>query len=187
VQAPVQAVWKQQEINFHFQSFTIFYSCRSLTDKIERLLLAMGAGPETKVRSSGCFGNEIARSPSLRINVTSPVEATPAALAELEKTRSTRELAARVRGVRGPELNEQFPAHWQRVSLSRGQLNLEPGDCELIEQLKRRVLPRLAVRIIKDDTQCTPNQRAFTQPRLEVEALTALPRNVDAAAGEKSP
>jgi len=173
---PVPAIWKQQEINFYFHSFTTFYSCRSLADRVEELLLALGASPQTKVRSSGCIGNEIARMPYLRINLESPIEATPAALAEAEKTRSTRELAARVRGERAADPTDQFPAHWKHVSLSRGEFNLEPGDCELIEQLKRKVLPRLAVRIVKDDMQCTPNQLTLGQPRLEVEALTEVPK-----------
>lgn len=176
IAAPVQAIWKQQDVNFYFQSFTTFYSCRSLADKVERLLLALGASRDTKVRSSGCDANEIARAPYLRIKLTSPIEATPAALAELEKTRSTRELTARVRGERAQDPSDQFPAHWKRVSLSRGQLNLEPGDCELIEQIKRKVLPKLAVRVVKDDLQCTPNQLTLGQPRFEVEALTEIPK-----------
>lgn len=175
---PVPAIWKQQEINFYFHSFTTFYSCRSLADRVEELLLALGASPQTKVRSSGCIGNEIARTPYLRINVASPVEATPAALAEAEKTRSTRELAARVRGERAADPSDRFPAYWKHVSLSRGEFNLEPGDCELIEQLKRKVLPKLAVRVVKDDMQCSPHQLTLGQPRLEVQALTEVPKQL---------
>lgn len=175
-QAPVQAIWKQQEINFHFQSFTTFYSCSSLTGKVERLLAALGAGADTRVRTSGCHGSEIAQMPYLRIKLTSPVEATPAELAELEKTRSTRELAARVRGERGTDASDRFPAHWKAVSLSRGKFDLEPGDCELIDQLKRKVLPKLAVRIVTDEMQCTPGQLPMGQPRLEVQALAEIPQ-----------
>lgn len=175
-QAPVQAIWKQQEINFYFQSFTTFYSCRSLADKVKRLLVALGASPDTRVRSNSCDGDEIARMPYLRIKVMSPVEATPAALAELEKTRSTRELTARVRGERAADASDQFPAQWKRVSLSRGHFDLEPGDCDLIDQLKRRILPKLAARIVRDDMQCTPNQLSLGQPRLEVEVLAEVPK-----------
>lgn len=185
--APVQAIWKQQDVNFYFHSFTTFYSCRSLADKVERLLIALGASEETKVRSSGCDGNEIARMPYLRIKLTSPIEATPAALAELEKTRSTRELTARVRGERAADPSDRFPAHWKRVSLSRGEFGLAPGDCELIDQLKRKVLPKLAIRIVKDDMQCTPNQLTLGQPRLEVEALTESPKPDQKAPDQKVP
>jgi hypothetical protein len=60
--------------------------------------------------------------------------------------------------------------------LSRGAVDLEPGDCELIDELRRKVLPRLAIRIVKDNTHCTPQQLTIGQPQLEVEALMALPK-----------
>jgi hypothetical protein len=183
----VQAIWKSQELSFYFQSFTTFYACRSLEDRVRMLLVELGADKSIKVRSTSCFGNEIARLPHLRINVTSPIEATPEALAELEKSRSTRELTARVRGERMAEGTEQFPAYWKPVSLSRGSLRLEPGDCELIDQLKRHVLPKLSIRLVKDNVSCSPNQVSMSQPRLEVEALTAMPRPDEKSTEKKDP
>jgi hypothetical protein len=189
-EAPVQAIWKAQEIAFTYQSFTTFYSCSSLEAKIRRLLIAVGAEPNLKIRTRGCFSSsEIARMPYVEIQVVSPVEATPEELAELDKTRSTRELAARVRGdsKQAERAEAQFPAQWTQVSLSRGKLNLEPGDCELIEQLKEKVLPKLAIKVIEDRTECTPHRISMTQPRLVVEALTpmASPDEPDKNANEK--
>lgn len=187
-EAPVQevsAVWKTQEISFFFQSFTTFYSCRSLEDRVRQLLIELGVDPGLTVRTTSCFNNEIARLPHVKISVTSPVEATPEALAELEKTRSTRELTARVRGERMVEPTAQFPAHWKPVSLSRGSFRLEPGDCELVDQLKRHVLPKLSIRIVKDNMACTPGQNSMGQPRLEVEALTAMPKPDEPGEGPK--
>jgi hypothetical protein len=179
IQPPVQAIWKQQEIPFSFQSFTTLYSCSSLEEKIRRLLLALGASRQIKLRSRGCMApHEISRMPYVEITIVSPVEATPEELAELEKTRSTRELAARVRGDSKQAALDaaQFPAHWKQVSLSRGKLYLEPGDCELIEQLQQKILPKLAVRIVSDEVQCTPNQLSPRQPKLIVEALMPMPK-----------
>jgi len=177
-QAPAQAVWKQQSVRFHFQSFTTFYSCSSLEEKMKRILVALGANEATSVRSRGCtVRDEISRMPSLEIELISPVEATPAALAELNKTKSTRELAARVRGdsAKADKMAAQFPAQWRRVSFSRGQLRLEPGDCELIEQVKRRVLPKLAVKIVTDEVRCLSHQLSSAQPRLVVDVLVEMP------------
>ncbi len=176
---PVQAVWKQQEVPFYFQSFTTFYSCSSMESKIRRLLIALGVNREMKIRTRGCLSpHEISRTPFVEITLVSPVVATPEELAELDKTRSTRELVARVRGdsKEFEAAAAQFPAQWKRVSLSRGKLYLEPGDCELIDQLKERVLPKLAVRIVDDDIRCTPNQTSINQPRLVVEALFEMPK-----------
>ena len=113
------------------------------------------------------------------MSVIGPVEATPEALAERDKNKSVRELRGAGAGESEDPLDSlaQFPAQWRRVSLSRGgPLDLQPGDCELIEELRRKVLPKLAVRIVKDDVQCSPNQLTLGQPQLEVESLVEMPK-----------
>ncbi len=180
---PVPAIWKQQEIAFYFQSFTTYYSCTGLEGKLERIMRALGVHANVRVRSADC-PSSVARMPRVVMNVTAPVEATPDALAERDKNKSVRELAQRVKG-KGKSTNpldslEQFPAQWRRVALNRGRLNLEPGDCELIEELQKKVLPKLAVRVVDDDLQCSPNQLTLGQPRLEVEALMEMPKADDA-------
>jgi hypothetical protein len=178
--APVQAIWKHQEIAFYFQSFTTFYSCTGLEGKLERIMRALGVHATVRVRSADC-PSSVARMPRVILRVASPVEATPEALAEREKHKSVRELTERVKGKSTNPIDslEQFPAQWRRVSLTRGRLNLEPGDCELVEELQRKVLPKLAVRVTDDDLQCSPNQLTLGQPRLEVEALVEMPRPDD--------
>jgi hypothetical protein len=173
---PVQAIWKDQEFAFYFQSQTTFYSCSSLEAKLERILKALGATSRVKVRSVDCQSGPV-RMPRVIVNVRAPVEATPQALAERDKSKGKRELAARVRGEKeDPEALAPFPAQWKHVALKRGEVNLEPGDCELIDELRRKVLPKLAVRLVKDGTHCTPHQLTLGQPQLEVEALMALPK-----------
>jgi len=176
---PVQAIWKPQELTFYYQSFTTFYSCSSLEAKVKRLLIAVGADRKMKIRTRGCMSsNEIARMPYVEITLASPVLATPETLAEFDKTRSTRELVARVKGdSKQAELAEApFAAQWQRVSLKRGKLNLEPGDCELIDQLKKKVFPQLAIKIVEDRVECMPGQISITQPHLVIDVLTAMPK-----------
>lgn len=169
---PVQAIWKRQEVQFYFQSFTTFYSCTGLENAVRRYMEALGERVEVRVNSPECPGG-IARMPRVRLDIVSAVPATAEALAEQEAQRARLELAQRVRG--GPrdpyDSFEPFPARWQRVSLAR-RLDIEQGDCELIEQLQRKVLPKLAVRLIDDGPRCAG---AVGQPRLQVEALTALP------------
>ena len=186
--APVQAVWKSQEIKFYYQSFTTFYSCSSLETKVKRLLIAVGANRDMKIRTRSCMSaHEISRMPYVEITLVSPVEATPEVLAEFDKTKSTRELVARVRGdAKEAELaTTQFPAQWKRVSLSRGKLNLEPGDCELIDQLKDKVLPKLAIKIVDDNVECVPGRISMSQPRLVVDALAPMPKADDAPSATK--
>lgn len=174
---PVQAIWKHQEISFYFQSFTTFYSCTGLEGKLERIMRELGVHANVKVRSADC-PSAVARMPRVVMRVVGPVEATPEALAERDKNKSVRELVERVKGKSDHPLDslEQFPAQWRRVSLTRGRLDLQPGDCELIEELQKKVLPKLAVRVVDDDLQCAPNQLTLGQPRLEVEALIETPK-----------
>lgn len=175
---PVQAIWKDQELAFFFQSQTTFYSCGSLEAKLERILKILGATAKVRVRSVDCQSpGRIVRMPRVILTVRAPVEATPQALAERDKDKSKRELVERVRGEKDPEALAPFPAQWKRVSLSRGKAaGLEPGDCELIDELRRKVLPKLSVRLVKDNTHCTPHQVTLGQPQLEIEALVALPK-----------
>lgn len=175
---PVQSIWKHQEIAFYFQSFTTFYSCTSLEGKLERIMRELGVHAKVKVRSADC-PSSVARMPRVVMQVVSPVEATPAALADRDKNKSVRELAQRVRGKTSDhplDSLEQFPAQWRSVSLTRGRLDLQPGDCELIDELQKKVLPKLAVHIVRDDVLCSPNQLTMGQPRLEVEALIEIPK-----------
>lgn len=176
---PVQAIWKYREIPFTFQSFTTFYSCDSLERKIKRILIAVGADRNLRLRTKGCFStNEIARVPNVQISVFSAVEATPDAIAERNRTRSTRELVARVRGESKEleQFEEAFPAEWRQFELSRGRVYLEPGDCELIDQLVDKVFPQLGVRVLETELSCAPNRVSTAQPRLVVEALMPMPK-----------
>jgi len=173
---PAQAIWMDQEFAFYFQSQTTFYSCSSLEGKLERILTALGAQAHVKVRSVDCQSGPV-RMPRVLVKGRTPVEATPQAIAQRDKGKSKRELTARVRGeTEDPEALAPFPAQWKRVSLSRGAVGLEPGDCELIDELRRKVLPKLAVRIVEDGTHCTPHQLTLGQPQLQVDALVALPK-----------
>lgn len=185
---PVQAIWKSQEIVFYLNTVSTFYSCDALQNKLKRLLRHLGVTGEVRVSDPYCPPG-VSRMPRVRLRVVSPVPATPEALAERDEDKSTRELAARVNGKKAAEQLqaslEQFPAQWKPVSLSRGKHDVGGGDCELIDELSRKVLPKLSVRIVNANIRCTPYQTSLLQPRLEVEALIASPKPDDPAAGKK--
>ena len=183
--APVQAIWKPQEFTFHYQSFTTFYSCESLEAKLSQILEQLGAKGQVRVRSADC-GRGPVRMPRAEITLISPVEATPEAIAEVKKGATRRELAARVAGERAQavELTEQFPAQWKRVTVGRGRdsVQLEGGDCELLDQVRRKILPKLAARVVQDNTPCPPNTSTMTRPSLVVDVLVEVPKPDDAPA-----
>jgi hypothetical protein len=70
----------------------------------------------------------------------------------------------------------RFPAAWKSISMSRDrQLMLGPSDCELVDQLSRDVLPRMAIRVEYDRLRCSAVFGNIGQPQLRVAALIALP------------
>jgi hypothetical protein len=112
----------------------------------------------------------------VRIKMRSPIPATPEALAELEKTKPYRELLGRVTGKDTlQDAAAQFPARRQQVSLSTRKIDLEPEECELIEQMITEVFPKLGVRVVKKNISCFPPRVSKLKPRLEVEALLKEP------------
>jgi hypothetical protein len=184
---PIQAIWKPQELTFHFHSFNTFYSCDSLESKLEQILERIGARAEVKVRSADC-GRGPVSSPRADIRLISPVAATPDALAEAKQGESKRELIARITRDRDDaiKIGEQFPAQWQRVTIGAGRAtpSLAGGDCELLDQVRRHLLPKLAVRVIKSDAPCPANVTSISQSQLVVEALMAMPKPDDAQASK---
>jgi len=107
----------------------------------------------------------------VHIQVMMPVVVTPEVVAEVEKDKSRRELISRVTGNPSQGLNDPvfFPAERRKVTLSHDTLELEPVDCELLEQMARSVFRRLDLKVTGQPLTCDP--RSYFKPNLTVEAL----------------
>ena len=55
------------------------------------------------------------------------------------------------------------------------RLKLGPSDCELVDQLRRDVLPRMSIRVEHDRLRCSAVFGNIGQPQLRVAALVAVP------------
>jgi hypothetical protein len=72
-------------------------------------------------------------------------------------------------------LDENFPAQWQTIELARDRkLDLQPGDCELMQGLREHVLPKLSVKVVADRVNCVPRQLSYQTPELTVSALVPM-------------
>lgn len=173
----VSAVRVEREVELVYMAFTSFYSCDGLRSRVRRVLEDLGMGEGLEVRVRNCIrvtGPEVM--PALHIVARVPVEATPEVLAELEAEAGKRELVARVQGVAPQEATGQFPALRRRVVLESDPLgDLQDGDCELVEQLRDRVFPKLGVKVVEDRTQCSPRQVTLGSIHTVVEVLEPLP------------
>ncbi len=173
-EAVVDAVWKPQRMNFVYRGYSTLYSCRSLQQKLEKILTSVGARGGIELRAYSC-DDEIATA-RFQIALTSPVEATPENVEQLTTYDVHDQLIARVRGERLASAEDlpRFPAVWKTISFARSrQMKLAPGDCELVLQLRRHILPRMAVQIVSDQVRCSQFGN-IGKPQLTVSALVPV-------------
>jgi hypothetical protein len=172
--AVVEAVWKPQQINFVYRGYSTLYSCGGLQDKLEKILETVGARDHVELRRYSC--DDALSIASFQIALASPVEATPENVQELTSYDARDELIARVRGERLASAEDlpRFPAVWKTISFARSrEMRLEPGDCELVQQLRRHVLPRMSVQIVSDRVHCSAFGN-ISRPQLTVSALVPV-------------
>jgi hypothetical protein len=154
----VLAVWAPREQRFVFMGFTAHYSCDGLRDRIRSTLLMLGARPDLSVNEYGCAGglDRPTAFPSvhIKVNVLQPAAA-----------------AAPATGAPPPP---SVNAHWKLVDLTAHRDPLDvAGDCELIEQIKQRILPLFTTRNVQYDSTCIPNQLTVGGTHLKAEVLIA--------------
>ena len=172
----VQAVWKVQSLSFAYSGYATVYSCDALRDKVRAILQILGARNTMRIQSWGC--TDMVTHGRMDITLESPVEATPENVRSLTTYNSTDQLLAHVRNEQlvSAEDVHRFPAAWKSISMSRDrQLKLGPADCELVDQLSRDVLPRMAIRVEHDRLRCSAVFGNIGQPQLRVAALVAVP------------
>ena len=170
----VEAVWKVQSLNFAYSGYATVYSCDALRDKVRDILQVLGARETVRIRSWGC--TDMLTHGRMEITLESPVEATPENVQALTTYDSTQQLVARMRNERLDRAEElpRFPATWKTVSMRDKPLKLGPADCELVEQLRRDVLPRMSIRVERDRLRCSPVFGNIGQPQLRIAALVAV-------------
>jgi hypothetical protein len=172
----VEAVWKVQSLTFAYSGYATVYSCDALLAKVRGILQGLGARDTLRIRSMGC--TDMVTHGRMEITLESPVVATPESIEALTTYDSKQELVARVRNehLASAEDVQRFPAAWKTISMTRDRsLKLGPSDCELVEQLRRDVLPHMSIRVEHDRLRCSPVFGNIGQPQLRVAALVAIP------------
>ena len=125
------------------------------------VLLKLGARHDLQVRGFGCTrlqGPDPFAGVSIRMNVLQPA---------------------------GQQGGPAVPAHWKRVDLLTDYDNRDPvdaaADCELIGQIKQKVLPLFATRNVDYSATCEQRQLVLGGTRLKAEVLVADPGAAAAA------
>ena len=174
---PITAIWKIQRVEFNYRSSSTYYSCEGLRHKITAIMNAVGARQSVNV-DIRCAPGGLTNNTLLLITLATPVEATPENVTAATSFSTETQLAARLKKVQLPTANDidRFPAEWRTVQLNRNQrLNLEAGDCELLDGLIRQVFPNVSVRVVKQRLNCSHGSGSRLRPVLHVAALVRVP------------
>lgn len=161
--AAVPAVWKEQSIDFVYFGRTSRYSCDGLRDKLRAILGTMGARKDIRAIAIGCAATSDARdlllsSPAVHLVFSSP--ALPDAGA---KPAHSGDLAP-------------VEAQYEAFSIATDAFrNMQTGDCELVEEFVRQVLPRLTTRNVQQDVTCIPHELSGSHYSVRGEVLKPLP------------
>jgi hypothetical protein len=189
-QGPESGVWVRREVSFTYLGFTSHYTCDGLESKVRTLLKLAGARNDMKVVSYGCGGRfELSPFPAVRAQfwTFSPGErpAGTAAAAPSDAPPGAAGSPAKQLGRDAPKLKrgdqppppEPGTAAWKTVRIDgrTPSQTIEAGDCELVEQFAREVLPLFTTRNLDNQTRCTPHQSSPFDVRLAFDVLAPVP------------
>ncbi len=153
---PQPARWTQKKLFFVYQGIQTKYTCQGLTDTMRSILLTLGARrSDMDLRQTGCIG----------VNTPSPNPGVSGTISVLEPVAPEQAYS--------PGANPGTVAtRWQRVQL---QLD-RPGrggqtQCELLEQVKLRILPLFTTRNVELQSTCSPRQLVVGRSRLLLDVL----------------
>jgi hypothetical protein len=164
------AVWKEQRLDFSYMGRTARYSCEGLRDKMRSLLLDLGARRDLKVSVYACDESAPLHKgylgPRLGIVFSSP--ALPDGAAQ---------------PLHAGDLSP-VDARYESFTLTSDAFrNFGIGDCELVEEFSRQILPKLATRDVKQDITCVPYQASGSRFFVRGEILrAAVPADAKAPA-----
>jgi hypothetical protein len=110
---------------------------------------------------------------TLQFALESPVAATPENLRALTDFDTEDLLVARLQGRKLPSEEDvtRFPATWRTLSFRDSRLQLTAGDCELVRQMRRQILPKLSVEIVSEPPVCSSLLVHGGRPSMKVRAL----------------
>jgi hypothetical protein len=161
--ATVPAVWKEQSIDFLYFGRTSRYSCDGIRDKLRAILGTMGARKDIRALAVGCPTTGDPRelfesSPTVHLVFSSPAPPDAAA-----KPAHPGDLSP---------VDAQFEAFSIATDAFR---NMEVGDCELVEEFVRQILPKLTTRNVQKDVTCIPHELSGSHYSVRGEVLKPLP------------
>jgi hypothetical protein len=150
------ARWVPRELHFTYSGFTTHFSCEGLEARVKEILLQLGARPDLSVHQYGC---------TQAAGVPSPFPSVEAKFSVLEPVSAGE-------APNGGTANALVSAQWQTVQLKLDPSPLaESGLCELIDQVKVRILPLFATRNVDYMQHCVPHQLSSRGSTIKLDVM----------------
>lgn len=152
------AHWVRRTFEFTYLGFTTQYSCSGLRDKLASVLVQLGARrQDLNVHPVGCANT---------LGKPEPAPSVEGSFYVLQPV-SGRKAASGVRTV---------PAQWRTVDVHLARSGVDQaGQCDLMEQIKQKLLPMFAARDVRFSSNCIPNQLTLPGALLQARVLRAAP------------
>ena len=160
------AVWTPKEVQFTYMGFTTTYSCDGLQSDIREMLLQLGARKsDLKVYEEPCSGAPDRPNPfpgvRIKMSVLTPAPSTQS------------------------DLSKMVQAQWKTVKLPYRETGINAaGQCELLEQFKKTVLPLFTTRNVQLVATCVPHQLTPLGTKLQADVLVTNQKERQASSGE---
>jgi len=139
--------WQTHQQNFWYMGFTSTYSCDGLTDQLRVLFKQLGARDDIKIVP--LCTRELGR---------------PDKMAQAGLTFSSLQPAAAAAAASAPAADQSVPGTWRHVEWAPHKpYQLGGGDCELIEQVRDKILPLFSTRNLVNKVSCVPHQDSGNQ------------------------
>jgi len=139
--------WQSHKQNFWFMGFTATYSCDGLSDQLTLLLKQMGAREDMKIAPlcTRDFGR-------------------PDKMAQANLTFSSLQPDGGSTPTNAPATDQSVAGTWRHIEWAPHRpYQLGGGDCELIEQVRDKILPLFTVRNVDNKVSCVPHQDSGNQ------------------------
>ncbi|MGH8327547.1 MAG: hypothetical protein ACRET2_12370 [Steroidobacteraceae bacterium] len=138
-----------------------------MTEQVRSVLLQLGARKQgLNVHPLGCTGSFGSPQPFPQVAGTLEV------LEPLSSSESSESGKSGESGKLGGSSGPHIAAHWQAVHVSLGRSAMaNAGQCELLEQVKSRILPLFATRDVRFQTNCFPHHLTLPGAVLQLEVL----------------
>jgi hypothetical protein len=144
------SVWQHRHVSTAYFGVTTVYTCVSIENTVKRVLLYFGARPDLKVRAS-CY------------NLIYPVRS-----AVVYSDFYTLEPAP-------AGATDTVPGQWVGVQLMPQRPRfMDPGQCELVDQIKGLITKDFSLRDLRYHTICTPYDETLFDYDVQAQVLKPL-------------